>query len=242
MTFGKLGSSPRVRESRSTAVMRSWASGSSPRVRGKRLPGREGGLRGRLIPARAGKTSRGSSTASSAWAHPRACGENLVYLMLLTAGFGSSPRVRGKPQGPCPVGRLGGLIPARAGKTHLTEEEEACTKAHPRACGENSGEVSSSRSATGSSPRVRGKPHQLGGQGPRRRLIPARAGKTRGASKPASGLEAHPRACGENARRCRRRRGGRGSSPRVRGKRAERRQDVRRGGLIPARAGKTTHP
>ena len=239
MTFGKLGSSPRVRESRSTAVMRSWASGSSPRVRGKRLPGREGGLRGRLIPARAGKTSRGSSTASSAWAHPRACGENLVYLMLLTAGFGSSPRVRGKPQGPCPVGRLGGLIPARAGKTHLTEEEEACTKAHPRACGENSGEVSSSRSATGSSPRVRGKPHQLGGQGPRRRLIPARAGKTRGASKPASGLEAHPRACGENARRCRRRRGGRGSSPRVRGKRAERRQDVRRGGLIPARAGKT---
>ena len=52
--------------------------GSSPLTRGK--PGFRGlrGLRGRLIPAHAGKTSRSSTTSRPRSAHPRSRGENTV--------------------------------------------------------------------------------------------------------------------------------------------------------------------
>ena len=77
------------------------------------------------------------------------------------------------------------------------------------------------------------------GPAPPSRLIPARAGKTRGGSPTATVSTAHPRACGENDTG-----GGAsliapGSSPRVRGKRARGPPQGPLAGLIPARAGKT---
>ena len=94
----------------------------------------------------------------------------------------------------------------------------------------------------GSSPRVRGKPPTVGGTGPRRRLIPARAGKTTTpAGKPASSA-AHPRACGENPPGTGRPRSPVGSSPRVRGKLEALPAFPDEHGLIPARAGKTVCP
>ena len=112
-------------------------------------------------------------------------------------------------------------------------------QAHPRACGENAAADFSPASRPGSSPRVRGKrprdPHPQS----KRRLIPARAGKTFERLLQVGGLRAHPRACGENnmhyatlSRRL-------GSSPRVRGKLGELRQRDQHNRLIPARAGKT---
>ena len=91
----------------------------------------------------------------------------------------------------------------------------------------------------GSSPRVRGKLQGHVRQRPIERLIPARAGKTRGPLTTTTEPAAHPRACGENSiAHARAFRLG-DSSPRVRGKRLHvpARDDA--GRLIPARAGKT---
>ena len=192
----------------------------------------------RLIPARAGKTSARSARTARAGAHPRACGENMRELGHKHPNVGSSPRVRGKHPGRQHLERQQRLIPARAGKTPCTCGARTWTRAHPRACGENSAAVSPGGWVSGSSPRVRGKqPHARlddRGQG----LIPARAGKTSAWSRDWTGRWAHPRACGENRRPhpdC-----GRveGSSPRVRGKWHGFRLNSNVFGLIPARAGK----
>ena len=55
----------------------SFSVGSSPRVRGKRTVLFLQLFSGRLIPARAGKTSSMHCSAYSGTAHPRACGENI---------------------------------------------------------------------------------------------------------------------------------------------------------------------
>ena len=172
--------------------------GSSPRVRGKLQELDPGRARRGLIPACAGKTTGGGG--------PRPRG-------------GSSPRVRGKPIGSTGQRSLNGLIPACAGKTDRLHWTTLPRRAHPRVCGENAMLRSRGGGPPGSSPRVRGKhgPHGLPAR--RRRLIPARAGKTARRLRRAPTRAAHPRACGEN----RRRRAGAptplGSSPRVRGKR-----------------------
>ena len=91
----------------------------------------------------------------------------------------------------------------------------------------------------GSSPRVRGKRHEGVGGVNDDGLIPARAGKTfQPAPRPLRGA-AHPRACGENTPPPPPPMTPVGSSPRVRGKRADRCAGQPRLGLIPARAGKT---
>ena len=54
--------------------------GSSPRVRGKRIPPAARRRGPGLIPARAGKTLGFSDVATAAAAHPRACGENLYSM------------------------------------------------------------------------------------------------------------------------------------------------------------------
>ena len=152
---------------------------------------------------------------------------------------GSSPRGRGKPgyslDRRCPVG----LIPARAGKTSKQAERRASERAHPRAGGENDEYAPPPLALDGSSPRGRGKPHDPRVPGRRRRLIPARAGKTiLRALRPGLG-SAHPRAGGENATSFFLRDRGSGSSPRGRGKRRWRRHWSTPPRLIPARAGKT---
>ena len=91
--------------------------GSSPRVRGKRCGGRSWSRCIGLIPARAGKTAAMRLAFSETGAHPRACGENSTAALYRTAASGSSPRVRGKHADDALVGRMRGLIPARAGKT-----------------------------------------------------------------------------------------------------------------------------
>ena len=134
-----------------------------------------------------------------------------------------------------------GLIPACAGKTHSPLTTSYMLTAHPRVCGENLMILVRIGRKAGSSPRVRGKrtltPTTVQAPG----LIPACAGKTACIECVGYGARAHPRVCGENS-------GGRpsrartsGSSPRVRGKPAYRRQVRGHARLIPACAGKTSY-
>ena len=91
----------------------------------------------------------------------------------------------------------------------------------------------------GSSPRVRGKPGDLGAVGVPVRIIPARAGQTTPIPCHRTGGSDHPRACGANLSAYRSAFSFRGSSPRVRGKQFQAFQIhvIRR--IIPARAGQT---
>ena len=216
-----------------------WATGSSPRGRGK--PGRGGG-RGRasgLIPARAGKTARPSTASSGSSAHPRAGGENNDVGAALAAWFGSSPRGRGKRRGKVRLPVCARLIPARAGKTAPNGIKNFADGAHPRAGGENTRADTRSPGAAGSSPRGRGKleVRLLGRRG--LGLIPARAGKTPPRSARRQSRPAHPRAGGENDELVGVLTLDTGSSPRGRGKPRQESTHLPTRGLIPARAGKT---
>ena len=215
------------------------ARGSSPRVRGKLDVGDVQPPRGGLIPARAGKTSFFRGTSVGVWAHPRACGENVLDLLLGGLGSGSSPRVRGKHPRRERSARARGLIPARAGKTSKRLSGSGACGAHPRACGENHTPRGRGTRHEGSSPRVRGKHLGRAQTHTRRGLIPARAGKTQPLQVRGDPAPAHPRACGENFWGIGDSTWAWGSSPRVRGKRADRCAGQPRQRLIPARAGKT---
>ena len=213
--------------------------GSSPRVRGKPVELDRVSRADRLIPARAGKTTRDPSSRSGLWAHPRACGENWANAGKTVPFEGSSPRVRGKRGRGREGRRLRGLIPARAGKTYENKTGQPITAAHPRACGENTLTTWPATGSSGSSPRVRGKRNHLAGQAPDAGLIPARAGKTRRRPRPGCSTRAHPRACGENTATPPPWLFDSGSSPRVRGKPSPSTTLRYILGLIPARAGKT---
>ena len=227
-------------ENSNALVAREVLHGSSPRVRGK--PRRDTRLwgRARLIPARAGKTPAASIGRCGGSAHPRACGENAWEMVMLAVDAGSSPRGRGKRQQYSNGLASAGLIPARAGKTFRGALMLCVARAHPRACGENGAASRGSQSRLGSSPRVRGKPGQLGEVTVARGLIPARAGKTVASLDSSATRWAHPRACGENATSESSNPAIPGSSPRVRGKLGPCCPSSQRSRLIPARAGKTS--
>ena len=194
--------------------------GSSPRVRGKHRASGETAAQVRIIPARAGQTTRPTQARQPAPDHPRACGANSFFLSSHVLGFGSSPRVRGKRVVRVP-GRLPArIIPARAGQTARRCRAAPERPDHPRACGANAaiGGVSSLR------------------------IIPARAGQTHSRQPSSRRLSDHPRACGANSlsKTCMFPLSG--SSPRVRGKLAYARRRRRPVRIIPARAGQTRPP
>ena len=199
-------------------------SGSSPLTRGKLCGGGPLRRRRRLIPARAGKTSRLSCRCRHGWAHPRSRGENASAILSKSLTPGSSPLARGKLALLASGDHPPGLIPARAGKTSLSDARVFRRAAHPRSRGENASGPVMWAYGCGSSPLARGK--ILGDRDSVRgsRLIPARAGKTgRGTSRAAQPW-AHPRSRGENHGPGRR--GGVcwGSSPLTRGKPGGRRR------------------
>ena len=180
-----------------------------------------------------------SQHLSRTTAHPRAGGENLHRQPRRRRHRGSSPRGRGKLSSVKINGWSLRLIPARAGKTPGRWERASSARAHPRAGGENHGDISRPRGESGSSPRGRGKPWTQMRAARCRGLIPARAGKT--TPRPLSRwlATAHPRAGGENINAGSYLQTIEGSSPRGRGKRQTSRTDRPPTRLIPARAGKT---
>ena len=152
---------------------------------------------------------------------------------------GSSPLTRGKPATYQVTAKLGGLIPAHAGKTTAPPAWGGRGPAHPRSRGENVGIVRFVGWGGGSSPLTRGKPpvqersRHAGG------LIPAHAGKTLIASCSPAPIRAHPRSRGENFARVPVGKTCAGSSPLTRGKLDHACGHGGGQGLIPAHAGKT---
>ena len=192
--------------------------GSSPRGRGKRNPCDSAEKPGWLIPARAGKTRSAAGVLRECRAHPRAGGENAGKTLDVLVAPGSSPRGRGKPCRRRVSRPVGGLIPARAGKTRPCSSRPRTCRAHPRAGGENDRREVPAPIFLGSSPRGRGKLCRTLERVSDGGLIPARAGKTISCSFSFAFASAHPRAGGENPRPDSIFFSAGGSSPRGRGK------------------------
>ena len=217
------------------------AKGSSPLVRGGQVARvRPASLPG-LIPARAGRTDTLHIALHAHGAHPRSCGADVVLTDTLKSTEGSSPLVRG--------GHLAHgchevsvrLIPARAGRTPDGRVPPSSVPAHPRSCGADPQHAHWAWTSRGSSPLVRGGlSGQAAGLG-HLRLIPARAGRT-GCGRPCwADPTAHPRSCGADIPDKGFPQWRHGSSPLVRGgHRRESAADTTTG-LIPARAGRTSH-
>ena len=90
---------PRSRGENATPAKDSvFLNGSSPLTRGKRRVHRQAAPLRRLIPAHAGKTSRGPSKVRASTAHPRSRGENYTLMSRVSVSTGSSPLTRGKPR------------------------------------------------------------------------------------------------------------------------------------------------
>ena len=152
--------------------------GSSPRVRG--TPGRRSGAvdRRRVIPAGAGNTAANVMPSPLPSGHPRGCGEHDLISPNTTAGFGSSPRVRGtRRAGGGPAVRLR-VIPAGAGNTIILNRYNKKWTGHPRGCGEHFIILAGIILCCGSSPRVRGTRGKQAYPASPVRVIPAGAGNT----------------------------------------------------------------
>ena len=134
-----------------------YATGTSPRMRGKRKiwPGAEAWYGN--IPAYAGKTAARTLLARRTKEHPRVCGENRLDGHLNNRVRGTSPRMRGKQGAAAAPPCAAGNIPAYAGKTCACDAVAVVFEEHPRVCGENGCYPVSIEEVRGTSPRMRGK-------------------------------------------------------------------------------------
>ena len=134
--------------------------GSSPLVRGQ-LIGRAHLRHGlRIIPARAGPTTYNGSGFYAPSDHPRSCGANGHAGRHGRRLAGSSPLVRGQPDGAGDASRQTRIIPARAGPTASLMLAKVEGTDHPRSCGANAYRASDDTGPCGSSPLVRGQRRQ----------------------------------------------------------------------------------
>ena len=95
----------------------SWKLGSSPRVRGTRSDSATMRQWLRFIPAGAGNTAPPSDWVSDGTVHPRGCGEHVTGTPGSGKTLGSSPRVRGTPAQRQVKSVPYRFIPAGAGNT-----------------------------------------------------------------------------------------------------------------------------
>ena len=177
--------------------------------------------------------------ASMSWAHPRSRGEHTLPRRRRRSLPGSSPLARGTHFAGGLFAGWFGLIPARAGNTHLGQRVPHILRAHPRSRGEHLSPVWWNSCTVGSSPLARGtrlhiERHALG-----HGLIPARAGNTPLCVRWACPSWAHPRSRGEHTSAAAGSSPVRGSSPLARGTLLTIFDGLKAVGLIPARAGNT---
>ena len=100
-------------------LMESNQRGSSPQMRGAHniIPIVVQNVR--IIPADAGSTARLIPYHLIVKDHPRRCGEHCMTTSLRLNGSGSSPQMRGAPDGERNPAEIRGIIPADAGSTHV---------------------------------------------------------------------------------------------------------------------------
>ena len=152
--------------------------GSSPLVRGQPIRSGEFFYHSRIIPARAGPTDRSECISTMRSDHPRSCGANGHAGRHGRRLAGSSPLVRGQPDGAGDASRQTRIIPARAGPTASLMLAKVEGTDHPRSCGANAYRASDDTGPCGSSPLVRGQLQLQQDDTTKLRIIPARAGPT----------------------------------------------------------------
>ena len=130
--------------------------GSSPRVRGSRMPCPAISARQGIIPAGAGLTSSACGPCLPWRDHPRGCGAHATGDKSAEKMPGSSPRVRGSHLRLVVRVCLGGIIPAGAGLTRPETRARRRCRDHPRGCGAHQIDCLQPSASSGSSPRVRG--------------------------------------------------------------------------------------
>ena len=191
------GSSPRLRGTVGTHLVRTWYT--------------------RFIPAPAGNRAHKAPELYPMPVHPRACGEQIRGCPSVGVRIGSSPRLRGTALRIIKIFDPDRFIPAPAGNSKLPASSRDWTTVHPRACGEQRVTHDLGPLKIGSSPRLRGtgpldKPFK-----PHYRFIPAPAGNRSRILVALNHLPVHPRACGEQCNAMATRTPSIGSSPRLRG-------------------------
>ena len=132
----------------------------------------------RIIPARAGFTTRPGPMRSPHWDHPRSREVYLKPRAIASATVGSSPLARGLHWTVTSPGGYQRIIPARAGFTPTCRTRPCGTGDHPRSRGVYRRAASRGVQRPGSSPLARGLLLELGSRGVPARIIPARAGFT----------------------------------------------------------------
>ena len=150
--------------------------GSSPLARGLQRVRVGGELPDRIIPARAGFTSRGDGHEGPRRDHPRSRG---VYRWGRSAHgdlSGSSPLARGLRIDLVPTLLEVGIIPARAGFTEVYGRVRGSARDHPRSRGVYVTNQLLSDAPAGSSPLARGLRREGRRDRHGGRIIPARAG------------------------------------------------------------------
>ena len=157
----------------------SRASGSPPRMRGKRNICTLREDHNGITPADAGKTNPNPRGRSVGEDHPRGCGENKNTPNGVPVCSGSPPQVRGKLAVLGFFAASDGITPAGAGKTAMGDNKRMTQRDHPRRCGENPPKSSSATRQQGSPPQVRGKRVGRHFCKFRHGITPAGAGKTK---------------------------------------------------------------
>ena len=204
------------------AFVVSWPrnKGSSPLARGLLYDGGDADCSSRIIPARAGFTSRTNTRATISADHPRSRGVYELPRLAFDHNNGSSPLARG--------------LPAPENGTAKTGMD------HPRSRGVY-GQVGVVDSrAQGSSPLARGLPSRARSATRRCRIIPARAGFTGHHGAGSAPRKDHPRSRGVYAVSPVSWAAWTGSSPLARGLHPGARLPGAPQGIIPARAGFTS--
>ena len=137
-------------------VVSAW--GSSPLARGLPVRAPQSVALARIIPARAGFTSRPTRPRLSRTDHPRSRGVYTFMMPSIVMHSGSSPLARGlQDDVVCPRGWRG-IIPARAGFTTDFPTFALTNKDHPRSRGVYTINCTTVNSLKGSSPLARGLP------------------------------------------------------------------------------------
>ena len=170
--------------------------GSSPLARGLRRLPLWGLALVRIIPARAGFTSRRPVTRRRRRDHPRSRGVYIAADARVDFYPGSSPLARGLPMGDGGGQSFVGIIPARAGFTRRPHPRREAHRDHPRSRGVYSPHAGGRPRTRGSSPLARGLRPGPGGHPQPHWIIPARAGFTARTPATAANARDHPRSRG----------------------------------------------
>ena len=174
--------------------------------------------------------------------HPRSRGVYRPFSLACAFSMGSSPLARGLRRREPDHDRHRRIIPARAGFTTAPRYWPARPADHPRSRGVYEMHLTGTFSRTGSSPLARGLPSHHDRRASSGRIIPARAGFTRGAFWPRPRSRDHPRSRGVYEMCLTGAFSREGSSPLARGLRRRCRRPHSPDGIIPARAGFTAWP